>query len=188
MNSVKLGYKVGDMDKNRRKLLLESYLGMFRVKITENELGDFKIKYNKIRPFYLEDSKQHLLKVGCYHLLNFGKIDYKTMSTFDLVNIQFGRNPDYLEKENITDVGNKLLIITHFYGTPTFKNSFEMVNAAIESRVRKRLPTIVLTEIRLTEVLNFFNRLDGKKCMVEIGNKKKDIVTIGQDSMNYISD
>ena len=142
------------MDINQSKIILRSYLGKFFVSISSEREALFKKKIKKLDTYYVVGDPVFLRQVGAFYLLAFGKQNYKSIISYDIMETLLGHTEEF--GTSFQEIGGPVLIVYHFKRTFVNKRLEDSLNHLIGYRIADGRKTLILTECPLKEVEGAF--------------------------------
>lgn len=158
------------MTDEQKRQVLKTHLGRFYVVTTQRERELYTSSMGGRRgDMYLWASPSVLLKFGCVWIMTRGKINFRTIYSYDLVETFLGNKDDY--GTSFYNVPDPYLIIYHMKVTMPNKRLETFICQTIATRMMQGKVTLVLTEVQLQEVELAFPDI-----LVKIGDSQNSAV------------
>jgi len=139
-------------DSDKRKIL-SAYLGNYSIPIPSTSTEELRKNFPKRETHLVQGTPHSLKTIGCYFLLEFGQVRYRSIFSYEIVEVFLGNME---EDRTFCDDQTPFLIIYHTRSTMQNRQLEPMIIHTVGQRQRMNRPTLVLTESRIKEVETFF--------------------------------
>jgi len=162
-----------DISDKERLIILKHYLGKFCCRIDPKVRKELSERITKPVSYYIRGTQDFLKQAACFYLLSFGQQQYRSLYTYEIVDLFLGNHQagDETEGQAFYDTETPLLIIYHMASTMENRQLENMTGHTITQRQLEGKQSLVLSECVLPKIEALTKELKWGTCGDKISTK-----------------